>query len=275
MMNIVVFDLETKLRPGKPQDIAAGRSDCLWEDKHKMGISVGCAFSWRTGDYTVHLDDNLPDLWKMLHEADMVTGFNIETFDLPLIRAEMANKIGHLVEAQLDPSEGAEQAASLRKAMTEKLDAQYDSIMSKTYDLYHAIKAGAGADTYDKGYRVDDVLRATWGHEAAKTGNGAFAPDLWKEHKLGELISYCVADVARERRLFERAWHSALFRALGHKEGTESFQVERPQIRLGYPPGHVGILPHRMDGDQLPTPEPSAPFMAPPKKPADLASEAI
>ncbi len=234
-----------------------------------MGISVGVAFSFQTGDFTIHLDDNMADLWEMLVNATLVTGFNVLTFDIPLLKAEMANLIKRLTP---DDQPGW---AARRATMMEKLDAQHAAIEAKTYDMYPVAKAGAGADTYDKGYRVDDLLRATWGFTAAKTGNGAFAPDLFKVGKIGELISYCVADVQRERRLFERCWYSARLRAMGFKKGAEAFQVRRPQMMLGAPEGAVGILPFRLDDDS-PDPLTIAPYEPVADKAAQsLASEEI
>ncbi len=274
-MNIIVFDLETKLRPGKREDVAAGRADCQWDEKHLLGVSVGVSFSYRTGDFTVYLDDNMPALWDELARADMVTGFNIETFDIPLIYAEIKNIVmdNESVGVTVREREGRVDKDPVLIA----LDAQLTSIQSKTFDMYHEAKAGAGADTYDKGYRVDDLLRATWGADAAKTGNGAFAPDLYKAGKMGELISYCVADVQRERRLFERFWNVGRLRAAGYKGGAEDFEVRRPwemtrpateteKAAMGSGPAFFtrpGPLPFPMDGTPASTPPPSAPYVKP------------
>lgn len=266
-MNIAVFDLETKNRPGKQADVDAGRADCLWEEKGKLGISVGVAFSYATGDFSVHLDDNIADLWDMLAKADMVTGFNILSFDIPLLYAEMVNVIsgfGGMSQGTRSPSPD--------NVILKALNEQHAAILAKTFDLYPVVKEGAGADTYDKGYRVDDLLRATWGHEAAKTGNGAFAPDLFKAGRMGELISYCVADVQRERRLFERCFSVGTMRAAGYKGGAEEFPVKRPQDIL-FGPGYIGQLPFPLDGAPEPTPPPSKPYAAPAPKAAPASEE--
>ena len=253
-MNIVVFDLETKARPG---------SDCTWEEKHKMGISVGVSFSFQTGDFTTYLDDNMGDLWEALIKADLVTGYNILSFDLPLLKAEMENWIHRLTAQHQMEEEAAKMLAGL--------EAQYAKVLLKSYDMYPEAKAGAGADTYDKGYRVDDLLRATWGAAAGKTGNGAFAPDLFKAGKQGELISYCIADVQRERRLFERCWTMGTLRAAGYKEGKEYFTVKRPQEMLGL--AFFTPLPYPIDGDPCGAPPPEAPYI--PVVQEQLASDSI
>lgn len=262
MKKIVVFDLETKLRPGKPEEIAAGKSDCLWSEKDKMGISVGCAFSYATGEYTVHLDDNLADLWQMLHEADLVTGYNIEAFDLPLLLAEMQNVVRRRPEVFKNPDE-----------ILARMKEQYDAIVAKSFDMFPAIKAAAKSDKYAAGFRVDDVLLHTFGRESMKTGNGAFAPDLYKQGKMGELISYCLGDVHRERRIFERMAVVGRVRAMGHRAGQEDI-LTPPVPGLNWP---ALDLPHRMDAPM--TDEARAEFRElmkePPPPPARTAEDVL
>jgi hypothetical protein len=252
-MNIVVFDLETKLRPGQ---------DCAWEEKGRMGISVGCAFSYATGDLTVHLDDNLPDLWDLVKGADLIAGYNIIEFDLPLLKATMEAYILSKPEIWKDP-------APILAVMWD----QYRTMLTRTYDIYLEAKAGAGVDKFAGGFKCDEVLRATWGAGAGKTGNGAMAPDLYKAGKMGELISYCAADVQRERRLFERCWSVGKLRAMGFKAGKEDFSVKAPDEILGFRFADKPPLPFRLDGDPLPTPAPTAPYIQ--IVPASLASDGI
>lgn len=220
--DIVIFDLETKRRPGKDHEVAAGKSDCLWSEKAKMGISVGASYCYGDGEYAVYMDDNLPELWQRLAESRLVAGYNILDFDLPLLRAEMENLIRSKPEVWQYPD-----------GVMVALDAQYEGIRKKTYDMYHEAKAAAGAGTYDGGYRVDDVLLATFGQVAMKKGNGAFAPDLHKTGKVGSLVSYCLGDVHRERRIFERCWTGAPLHAMGKDAGKTGFVAAHPLHVLG------------------------------------------
>ena len=249
-MNIVVFDLETKLRPGQ---------DCTWEQHDKMGVSVGCAFDYMTGEYSVYLDDNLCALWTRLANADLVVGFNITKFDVPVL-------YGAVLSDSIACGGGADEADYHLKTKAK--------ILSRVYDIYDQSKVGAGAGTYDKGYKCDEHLRALWGAEAGKTGDGANAPILFKEGKMGDLISYCLADVHRERRLFERCWNHGSLKTMGFKAGKEDFNVRFPQECMGYSLNQGVILPHPMDGP-LPTQPVPGPAYVLPTQPTNLASQDI
>ena len=107
-----------------------------------------------------------------------------------------------------------------------------EAMRRKSYDLYVEVKAGAKADKYHRGYKCDDVLAATFGDSGRKTGNGADAPDLWKDGKLGKLATYCLADVHRERMIFEQCWRNGTLRAFGFEDGKQDIPVVRPQTRL-------------------------------------------
>ncbi len=101
------------------------------------------------------------------------------------------------------------------------------------YDMLVESRAGAVVDMYARGFKLDAHLRATLGPEAMKTGDGGDAPALYQAGKIGELVSYCMADVHRERMLFEHVW-SAGNLACDHN-GWARHAVRRPQEALGLP----------------------------------------
>ncbi len=194
-MRIVVYDLETKTKPETKAD---------WVDYPKMGISVGCSYDFSTGEYGVYLDDNLGALIDLLNSADMVTAFNHVHFD---------NKLLTGVAAHL--------------GIPQKLDIRLN------YDMLVESRAGAKVGMFAKGFKLDAHLKATLGDEAMKTGSGAMAPDLYQAGKLGEVISYCLADVHRERLLFRHIWKKG-FVACENRDG-HPHQVRPPQELLGVP----------------------------------------
>lgn len=194
-MRIVVYDLETKNSPVTRDD---------WKNWEWMGISVGCAYDFSTGEYTVYLDDNIPKLVDLLNSADLVAAFNHISFDNNLLSGIPASIAGD-------------------KKLEIKLN----------YDMLVESRTGAGVDMYTKGFKLDAHLKATLGPGAMKTGDGAFAPDLYKAGKQGELISYCLADVHRERLLFEHVWSSGNL-GCEHKGGVRH-AVRRPQEMLDLP----------------------------------------
>ena len=162
--NIVVYDLEIKQ--------VIDHKNVTWNDFDKMGISVGCIFDYRDGDYKVYLDDNLYSLNKRLKEADIVVGFNILKFDNKLLSATLME---HEIKEE------------------------------KCYDLLKEVRISTGSHM-PKGCKLDEVLKATFGLHMLKTANGAEAPIMYQDGRMGELISYCLADVRRERIVFEYAY---------------------------------------------------------------------
>lgn len=164
--NIVVFDCEIK------NEI---KGDIGWGDHDKMGISVACAFDFQCMDYLVYMDDNIEQLVERLNRADIVVGFNICGFDNPLVNA------------------------------TCKLKLKEDLPI---YDLLLESKKAMGFNQHGriKGMRLDDHLEYTFGKEHKKTEDGAEAPLMWQRKEYGRLISYCLADVKREAKLFTHVW---------------------------------------------------------------------
>lgn len=166
---IVVYDLETKNAVG---------GEIGWTNYDKMGISVGCAFDYRTGDYNVYMDDNMEQLVGLLNEAELVVGFNHKGFDNNLLRG-----MGY----SLKP----------------------DSELFN-YDILEEARKAIGwvpGMHYPKGLKLDNLLEATFGRDSKKTEDGALAPVLYQQRKLGRLITYNVGDTNRTRRIFERIWH--------------------------------------------------------------------
>ena len=228
-MKVVIFDIETKelIRKGSKID----------KDYETLGVSVACAFNYETGEYSAYFDDNLHDLWDLLLGADLISGFNIVSFDAcALMGAIYHNEAPHLTE-------GVD-----REGLYKVLEQQKESIRSRMYDLYYEVKTGAKADQYARGYNCSATLRATLGEEADKTGAGMDAPRLWQEKQYGKLTSYCLADVHRERSLFEYAWKHQTMRALGYKEGKEDIKLRSPQERLGLLAEDSRALPFQILG---------------------------
>lgn len=166
-MNYAVFDLEIK-------NVIDGK-EVTWDTYDKMGISVGCAFISKTGDYQAYMDDNLEELAKVLEESDVVVGFNIIGFDIPLLEVTLGRKLN----------------------------------LKKVYDILYWSRKSVGFEpgnryeSYPKGLKLDDHLSGTFGDTFMKTANGAEAPKMWQDKKIGTLVSYCLADVRRETALFQ------------------------------------------------------------------------
>lgn len=169
--NIVVFDTEIQ----KTIDGIA----VTWAEHHKMGLSVACAFDYRDGDYKVYFEKDGKELCERLNDADLVVGFNTKGFDNLLMRTFK----GSNNEPFLAP----------------------DSIL-KNWDILEQSRLATGWTEnarFPKGLRLDDHLLGTFGESFMKTADGADAPKMFQDGHIGKLVTYCLADVRREKTLFE------------------------------------------------------------------------
>jgi DNA polymerase elongation subunit (family B) len=200
--NIVVFDCEIC-------EPIAGQ--VTWNRHDLMGISVACAFDFRSNDYLVFMKDNLEGLVARLNSADLIVGFNIINFDLPLVAATCKTALG---------------------------------LPLPVYDLLPESRRAAGWDEsqrFPKGMKLDDHLEATFGREHMKTSNGEEAPRMWKDGRLGELVSYCLADVKREAMLFRHVWEGRPVRTPLHPERLLKSPKDPSFWTKGAPRAEVGV----------------------------------
>lgn len=74
-MRAITFDIETKMNSmvGNRLDVST------------MEITVVGIHDSTTGGYSSYLIDELPKLWPIIEGADMLIGFNSDTFDIPLL----------------------------------------------------------------------------------------------------------------------------------------------------------------------------------------------
>jgi DEAD/DEAH box helicase domain-containing protein len=74
-MRAITFDIETaNTFPN------LGRNDLA-----RMELSVVGIHDSETGLYTSYIKEELPQLWAILERADMLIGFNSDTFDIPIL----------------------------------------------------------------------------------------------------------------------------------------------------------------------------------------------
>jgi len=169
-MSILIYDTEIKhgvTTPNNPQQpgytYAKG-----WTDFAGMGIAtIGV---WDAYDNRPHVfcDDNLDEWLALVAKRDWVISFNGHRFDDPLLEA---NGAGYPAEKSLDL------AALIWRA------------------------AGIPVGEHPKGLSLDAICRAN--NLPTKTGNGADAPQLWQDGKIGKVIDYCLGDVLCTLALFQ------------------------------------------------------------------------
>lgn len=54
-------------------------------DVNEMDLTVVGIHDSSTGEYSSYLKEDLPKLWPVIEDADMLIGFNSDTFDIPLL----------------------------------------------------------------------------------------------------------------------------------------------------------------------------------------------
>ncbi len=74
-MRAITFDIETKM-----VELGRGRLDV-----NELEITVVALHDSVSGEYSSYLVDELPKLWPVIESADMLIGFNSDSFDIPLL----------------------------------------------------------------------------------------------------------------------------------------------------------------------------------------------
>lgn len=90
-MRTIVFDIETS---NWMSDIGSG-------DPADLSIALVGIHDSGTDTYQSFLEDELPQLWKILEGADMLVGYNSDHFDIPLLNKYYPGDLGHLKSLDL------------------------------------------------------------------------------------------------------------------------------------------------------------------------------
>ena len=175
MKNIIIYDCEIiKAIPKKNEEKILNIEYCQgWDDHKNMGVSVMCAYDYLYDSYHVYCEDNKEEFAKILAERKpLCAGFNNIKFDNALLSSS---------------------------------DWPFPSD-SDCYDLLREIWIAAGFgvefnfETHT-GYGLDIMCKTNFGTE--KNGNGAMAPVLWQQGRIGEVINYCLNDIKLTKQLFD------------------------------------------------------------------------
>ena len=145
--DIVYFDLETKRTAN---DVGG------WHNKHEMGISVAVTFSTRLGEYRIYTEDEVQDLIKQLHQADLVVGYNHISFDYEVLMA-------HTVMDLKDQIRSLDLMVELEKVLGHRI--KLDAVASATLD------------------------------GLSKTADGLDAIRWWQQGEILKIAEYCCFDV--------------------------------------------------------------------------------
>ena len=172
-MKVLTFDIEIKNKVPMKNEPPTRYTYCDgWGDYENMGISfLGVHTSW-DNRLTFFDENNLPDMVPLLTEADVITGYNILGFDIPLLKATLVRKNC----------------------------APFPAFADKIYDIFYDIRKNKKGT----GWKLDDVAKHTL--NISKSGDGAKAPELWQDGDYAELINYLAQDVRVEAALFNHVF---------------------------------------------------------------------
>lgn len=195
---MIIYDVEIKRGiPGENEERFLGIEYCGgWRDFPNMGLAVICAYDCRDDRYRVFCEDNFSDFQALVDDRSVIVGFNNLAFDNRLCEAN-----GIVVPA------------------------------AKSYDVLVEVWAGAGlGPVFERathgGFGLEALSDVNFGLK--KSGNGAFAPVLWQQRKIGAVIDYCLEDVRLTRLLLERIMVSGVVR--DPRDQDKTLMVRRPRF---------------------------------------------
>jgi len=85
-MRAITFDIETK-----STSFVRGRIDASTMELTVVGIHDSA-----TNEYTSYLKEDLPKLWPIIEGADMLIGFNSDSFDIPILNRYYAGDLSKM-----------------------------------------------------------------------------------------------------------------------------------------------------------------------------------
>lgn len=165
MTDHIVLDLEIQK---EVKDVGG------WDRTDRMGVSVAVIYEYNEDRYRIY-GDSMVDLLALrdrLKKAEKVTGFNIWSFDLPVI---YGIRRSYWLDIKGDPPESVN-------------------------DLFVRIKQARGEKSL-KGWGLDAIVQNTL--SVSKVGSGKDAPALYQDGRWVKLIDYCLQDVTVTRKLSE------------------------------------------------------------------------
>lgn len=177
-MKMMVYDAEIiNAIPTKGAAPVPGVSYCQgWGDHVGMGVSVIAAYVWDQG-YRIFLADNMHEFRELAESPEtLCVGFNNHAFDDVLVRRCLGINLGE----------------------------------HRSWDLLRAVRVARGQDPgyIAGGPNLDSLARANF--LPGKSGAGAFAPNLWQQGKIGQVIDYALNDCMQTKKLIERVLAGSL-----------------------------------------------------------------
>lgn len=168
---MLIYDVEiAKAIQGKGEEKLPDVKYCKgWTDFSGMGVACVCAYDINEARYRVFMRDNLSAFGELARSHDRVIGFNSIAFDDNVMRA-----------------------------------AGVEWNFANSVDLARLVwrAAGVPGGEHPRDLSLDALCKANG--LGGKTGNGALAPVMFQNACYGELIDYCLSDVALTLKLYRK-----------------------------------------------------------------------
>ena len=161
-MRAITFDIET----------ANWITDTGSNDPADLKIAIVCTHDSATGTYESYLEHELPKLWPILENADMLIGYNSDHFDIPLLNKYYPGDLTRIKSLDI--------MVEVQKAMGRRLK----------------------LDTLAEGTLNDKKLE----------GKGGQSLVWWRNGEVEKVREYCIKDVKLTRDLFDYAMKNGLLK---------------------------------------------------------------
>ncbi len=167
---MLIFDIEIA-NPIAPKDPSKKEAGLFYakdfNDFANMGIACIGVYEYTVDKYRVFGEYELSEFQQLLDTHDVAVGYNNIRFDNNVLRA-----------SNVTISD------------------------SKSYDILAQIYSALGS--YQKGCKLDDVIKANFPTATGKTGSGVDAPIHWQRGYHTKVIDYCLNDVRLTKMLLDR-----------------------------------------------------------------------
>lgn len=200
MSNILVLDLETQ----------RSFKDVGKQNLHKLRISVVGIFDYVTQSYETYEEKDLLRLDKRIRDTDLIVGFNIRRFDLPVLAPYLFFRTENL--PVIDLLEAVEKARGHRASL--------DSIAQPTLKLR---KSGTGFDAlalYQEGkmeelkrYCLNDVRLTKEVYDYGKANGKIYFTSSWdyKTYEIPVAWEQETGEILRSVKTSKAEFPSSLF----------------------------------------------------------------
>ena len=161
-MRSITFDIET----------ANWITDTGSNDPADLKIAIVCTHDSETGAYESYLEHELPKLWPILENADMLIGYNSDHFDIPLLNKYYPGDLTKIKSLDI--------MVEVQKAMGRRL-------------------------------KLDTLAEGTLGDKKLD-GKGGQSLVWWRNGEVEKVREYCIQDVKLTRDLFDYAMKNGLLK---------------------------------------------------------------